>query len=48
MAALGFDEVFHRLWTFYLAYSEAGFRSGYLDVQQYLFTKPHPETQDRR
>ncbi|MEV5531041.1 cyclopropane-fatty-acyl-phospholipid synthase family protein [Streptomyces prunicolor] len=40
-AALGFDEVFHRLWTFYLAYSEAGFRSGYLDVQQYLFTKPN-------
>ncbi|MFJ9244563.1 class I SAM-dependent methyltransferase [Streptomyces sp. NPDC101776] len=38
-AALGFDAVFHRLWTFYLAYSEAGFRSGYLDVQQYVFTK---------
>ncbi|MFJ8138476.1 class I SAM-dependent methyltransferase [Streptomyces sp. NPDC096013] len=48
VAALGFDEVFHRLWTFYLAYSEAGFRSGYLDVQQYLFTKPHPETPDQR
>ncbi|GAQ60451.1 SAM-dependent methyltransferase [Streptomyces scabiei] len=40
--ALGFDETFRRLWTFYLAYSEAGFRSGYLDVQQYLFTKEHP------
>ncbi|MEV7326182.1 class I SAM-dependent methyltransferase [Streptomyces sp. NPDC093970] len=39
VAALGFDEIFRRLWTFYLAYSEAGFRSGYLDVQQYLFTK---------
>ncbi|GIZ97936.1 cyclopropane-fatty-acyl-phospholipid synthase [Tsukamurella sp. TY48] len=25
---------FQRLWEFYLAYSEAGFRSGYLDVQQ--------------
>ncbi|MER7680156.1 cyclopropane-fatty-acyl-phospholipid synthase family protein [Streptomyces sp. NPDC096934] len=37
--ALGFDATFRRLWTFYLAYSEAGFRSGYLDVQQYLFTK---------
>ncbi|KUO09895.1 class I SAM-dependent methyltransferase [Streptomyces sp. DSM 15324] len=36
---LGFDETFRRLWTFYLAYSEAGFRAGYLDVQQYLFTK---------
>ncbi|ELP65572.1 class I SAM-dependent methyltransferase [Streptomyces turgidiscabies] len=37
--ALGFDETFRRLWTFYLAYSEAGFRAGYLDVQQYLFTR---------
>ncbi|MFD4790181.1 class I SAM-dependent methyltransferase [Streptomyces sp. NPDC058459] len=36
---LGFDAVFRRMWTFYLAYSEAGFRSGYLDVQQYLLTK---------
>ncbi|MEU8585921.1 cyclopropane-fatty-acyl-phospholipid synthase family protein [Streptomyces sp. NPDC048664] len=42
VAALGFDETFRRLWTFYLAYSEAGFRSGYLDVQQYLLTKEAP------
>jgi len=34
VAALGFDEVFNRMWTFYLCYSEAGFRSGYLDVSQ--------------
>ncbi|MFC9425046.1 class I SAM-dependent methyltransferase [Streptomyces sp. NPDC056987] len=40
--ALGFDAVFRRLWTFYLAYSEAGFRSGYLDVQQMLLTKETP------
>ncbi|MET8458143.1 cyclopropane-fatty-acyl-phospholipid synthase family protein [Streptomyces parvulus] len=39
VGALGFDETFRRLWTFYLAYSEAGFRAAYLDVQQYLFTK---------
>ncbi|MFD5628139.1 MULTISPECIES: class I SAM-dependent methyltransferase [unclassified Streptomyces] len=39
VAALGFDDTFRRMWTFYLAYSEAGFRSGYLDVQQYLLTK---------
>ncbi|MHB9756826.1 class I SAM-dependent methyltransferase [Streptomyces sp. BYX5S] len=39
VAGLEFDETFRRMWTFYLAYSEAGFRSGYLDVQQYLFTK---------
>ncbi len=37
--ALGFDAVFRRMWTFYLAYSEAGFRSGYLDVQQILLTR---------
>ncbi|HEY8986830.1 MAG TPA: cyclopropane-fatty-acyl-phospholipid synthase family protein [Streptomyces sp.] len=42
VGALGFDETFRRLWTFYLAYSEAGFRAGYLDVQQYLFTKENP------
>jgi cyclopropane-fatty-acyl-phospholipid synthase len=28
----GFDETFRRMWEFYLAYSEAGFVSGYLDV----------------
>lgn len=39
VAALGFDAVFRRMWTFYLAYSEAGFRSGYLDVQQTLLTR---------
>jgi cyclopropane-fatty-acyl-phospholipid synthase len=33
---LEFDEVFARMWTLYLAYSEAGFRSGYLDVCQLL------------
>ncbi|MFE1288477.1 class I SAM-dependent methyltransferase [Streptomyces sp. NPDC058751] len=43
VAALGFDETFRRMWTFYLAYSEAGFRSGYLDVQQYLLTKEPEE-----
>ncbi|MFE0383208.1 class I SAM-dependent methyltransferase [Streptomyces bungoensis] len=41
LGALGFDDTFRRLWTFYLAYCEAGFRAGYLDVQQYLFTKEH-------
>ncbi|MBM9622581.1 SAM-dependent methyltransferase [Streptomyces zhihengii] len=39
VGALGFDETFRRMWTFYLAYSEAGFRSGYLDVQQLRLTK---------
>jgi cyclopropane-fatty-acyl-phospholipid synthase len=37
--ALGFDEVFHRTWRFYLAYCEAGFASGYLGVSQLTFTR---------
>jgi cyclopropane-fatty-acyl-phospholipid synthase len=36
---LGFDEVFGRMWELYLAYSEAGFRSGYLDVYQWTFAR---------
>ena len=39
MAALGFDETFRRMWSLYLAYSEAGFRTGYLDVAQLTLTK---------
>ncbi|MFJ1790974.1 class I SAM-dependent methyltransferase [Kitasatospora griseola] len=39
VAALGFDEVFQRMWELYLAYSEAGFRTGYLDVHQILLTR---------
>jgi cyclopropane-fatty-acyl-phospholipid synthase len=34
VAALGFDDRFFRMWEFYLAYCEAGFRTGYLDVAQ--------------
>lgn len=30
----GFDETFRRMWEFYLAYCEAGFATGYLDVAQ--------------
>jgi cyclopropane-fatty-acyl-phospholipid synthase len=37
VSSLGFDDVFHRMWELYLAYSEAGFRSGYLDVYQWTF-----------
>lgn len=39
IADLGFDATFMRMWQFYLAYSEAGFRSGYLDVHQLQFTR---------
>ena len=35
VAELGFDETFMRMWTFYLAYSEAGFAAGYLDDYQW-------------
>ena len=35
VAALGFDSTFRRMWEFYLAYCEAGFRVGYLDVFQF-------------
>jgi cyclopropane-fatty-acyl-phospholipid synthase len=38
--ALGFDEAFRRTWEFYLAYCEAGFASGYLDVAHVLLTRP--------
>jgi cyclopropane-fatty-acyl-phospholipid synthase len=40
VAALGFDETFRRMWSLYLAYSEAGFRTGYLDVAQLTLTRP--------
>ena len=30
----GFDERFRRMWKYYLAYCEAGFRSGSIDVTQ--------------
>jgi cyclopropane-fatty-acyl-phospholipid synthase len=39
VGALGFDPMFERMWEFYLAYSEAGFRSRYLDVWQFSLTK---------
>lgn len=39
IAQLGFDPTFERMWEFYLAYSEAGFRSGHLDVWQFGMVK---------
>ena len=39
LAQLGFDDVFQRMWELYLAYSEAGFRSGYLNVYQWTFER---------
>jgi cyclopropane-fatty-acyl-phospholipid synthase len=37
----GFDERFRRLWRFYLAYCEAGFRAGATDVMQYVLEPRH-------
>jgi cyclopropane-fatty-acyl-phospholipid synthase len=39
---IGFDETFRRMWSLYLAYSEAGFRSEYLDVAQLTMVKGAP------
>ncbi len=36
----GFDDRFARMWRFYLAYCEAGFQSGDIDVVQYTLQKP--------
>ncbi len=36
---LGFDERFKRLWEFYLAYCEGGFRAGNIDLRQIALTK---------
>lgn len=40
LRALGFDTRFQRLWRFYLAYCEAGFRAGSIDVHQFHLVKP--------
>jgi cyclopropane-fatty-acyl-phospholipid synthase len=36
---LGFDERFRRMWEYYLAYCEAGFREGNIDVRQIIYAK---------
>ena len=40
IARLGFGATFRRMWEFYLAYCEAGFRTGYLDVAQLTLERP--------
>lgn len=37
---LGFDDVFVRMWHFYLAYCEGGFRQRAIHTGQFLFAKP--------
>ena len=36
---LGFDERFRRMWEYYLAYCEGGFRGGHIDVHQIAYTR---------
>jgi cyclopropane-fatty-acyl-phospholipid synthase len=36
---LGFDARFHRMWRYYLAYSEAGFNAGRIDLLQVALAK---------
>lgn len=38
--ALGYDEAFIRLWTFYFCYCEAGFSERAIGVSQIVFAKP--------
>jgi cyclopropane-fatty-acyl-phospholipid synthase len=40
IARLGFDERFQRVWRYYLAYCEAGFSAGTIDVCHIAFEKP--------
>jgi cyclopropane-fatty-acyl-phospholipid synthase len=40
LVPLGFDERFRRMWEYYLAYCEAGFRVGNIDVRQIVYAKP--------
>ena len=39
IAVLGFDNRFQRMWRYYLAYCEGGFREGLIDVEMFKFTR---------
>jgi cyclopropane-fatty-acyl-phospholipid synthase len=39
VSSIGFDTAFRRMWQFYLAYCEGGFRAGYLDVGQFVMAR---------
>jgi cyclopropane-fatty-acyl-phospholipid synthase len=40
LAAHGYDERFQRMWRYYLAFCEGGFRARHIDVVQTALTKP--------
>ncbi|WP_237152069.1 SAM-dependent methyltransferase [Oryzibacter oryziterrae] len=39
VATLGYSPAFRRLWSYYLAYCEAGFRTGQIDVSLYVLER---------
>ena len=39
LTEMGFDERFRRMWEYYLAYCEAGFLAGHIDVRQIIYCK---------
>jgi cyclopropane-fatty-acyl-phospholipid synthase len=39
ISAMGFDERFRRLWLYYLAYCEAGFRTGSINVGRFVLQR---------
>lgn len=39
LVPMGFDERFRRMWEYYLAYCEAGFLAGNIDVRQIIYHK---------
>jgi cyclopropane-fatty-acyl-phospholipid synthase len=39
LVPLGFDDHFRRMWEYYFAYCEAGFRSGHIDVRHLIYAK---------
>ncbi len=41
---MGFDEVFIRMWDFYLCYCEGGFAERVINTSQFLFAKPGVRT----
>jgi cyclopropane-fatty-acyl-phospholipid synthase len=39
--SMGFDDVFYRMWEFYLCYCEGGFTERAISAAQFLFAKPY-------
>ena len=46
--ALGFSRSFQRMWDLYLAYSQAGFAAGYLDVHQLMLERTAGSSRRRK